>query len=99
MLNEMRDGVPRFQVSPRCRVLIGGMAGGYHFGETPDQNGEYKPDKKKGRYSDYCDSLGYGLLGAGEGDALTGRVRGGRLDVRPKQVIAGARGSGRRRVA
>lgn len=97
VLNEMRDGQPRFLVDSACRMLVAGMSGGYHFNENADSNGEFKPDKKKGRYSDICDALQYMMLGAGEGDALSGRVRGG--DARPRVVVSGFRGSGRRRVA
>ena len=97
VLNEMRDGLPRFMVNAACTVLVAGMSGGYHFGDNPDQNGEFKPDKKKGRYSDVCDALQYMMLGAGEGAALTGRARG--LDQKPRVVISGTRGSGRRRMA
>ncbi len=43
-----------------------------------------------------CDALQYMMLGAGEGDALSGRVRG--ADARPKVVVSGSRGSSRRRV-
>lgn len=99
ILNEMRDGMPRWMVNPGCRVLVGGMSGGYHFSENADSNGEFKPDKKKGRYSDICDAAQYMVLGAGEGRALTGRVRGGALDVQPVKALRTARGSGRRRVA
>ncbi len=96
VLNEMRDGQPRFLVDPGCRMLIAAMSGGYHFSEHPDSAGEFKPDKKKGRYSDIADALQYKMLGAGEGDALSGRVRG--ADARPKVVVSGSRGSSRRRV-
>lgn len=99
ILNEMREGQPRMLVAQRCVVLVGGMSGGYHFSDQADQRGEYKPDKKKGRYSDICDALQYACLGAGEGDALVGRVRAGSGEARPLRPAGGSRGSGRRRVA
>lgn len=94
LLNEMRDGQPRFLVSQACRVLVAGMGGGYHYRKEADQNGEFKPEKKKGRYSDVCDALQYMVLGAGEGDALVGRRR------EPGRVVrmAPRRGLGRRGV-
>lgn len=90
VLNGMRDGAPRFLVTPGCRLLIAAMSGGYHRSDTVGADGERDP--KKDRYSDIADALQYMVLGAGEGRTMTGRGV-----TAPKAVVfAGRRGSGRR---
>jgi len=94
VLNGMRDGVPRFLLSPTCRVLRAAMGGGYHFSDNSVKIGEPKPEKN--RYSDIADALQYMLLGAGEGKVLVGKDRPG-TRVQPI-VHATRRGSVRRLV-
>jgi hypothetical protein len=73
VLNGMRDGMPRFLLSPNCRSLKMAMAGGYHFKKGDFQ----KVEPMKDRYSDIADALQYMMLGAGEGSVMTGRDRPG----------------------
>lgn len=82
VLNGMRDGMPRFLLSPNCRTLKMGMAGGYHFkkGDT------VKAEPAKNRYSHPCDGLQYLILGAGEGRVMTGRERPSNTQAAPVQT-------------
>ena len=66
VLNEMRDGKPRMLISPRCRILVMGMAGGYHYRKISGTS-RYSDEPEKGKHSHRCDALQYLLLGAGEG--------------------------------
>lgn len=70
-LNGMRDGMPRFLLSPGVRTLKMAMAGGYRFKKGDNQ----RVEPVKDRYSDVADALQYMMLGAGEGSAMTGRDR------------------------
>jgi len=71
VLQTMRDGAPRFLLSPVCVMLKMGMAGGYHFKKGDAQRIEPVKDK----YSNPCDALQYVFIGAGEGSVMTGRER------------------------
>lgn len=86
VLNEMRDGKPRILISPTCRVLVMGMAGGYHYRKISGTS-RYSDEPEKNRFSHRCDALQYLLLGAGEGRAMTSgfHVPGG-LGSRPMPV-------------
>lgn len=87
VLNGMRDGMPRFLLSPNCRTLKMGMAGGYHFKKGDNQ----KVEPAKNRYSHPCDALQYLILGAGEGRVMVGRERPSHAQVRPVQTRPGRR--------
>lgn len=97
VLNGMRDGQPRFLLSPACRVLKAAMGGGYHYAERQADPSNPKPEKN--RYSDISDALQYMVLGAGEGRVMSGRARpamggsGGGIKWAP------IRGAGRRGAA
>ena len=70
-LNEMVDGLPRFQISPHaCPTLKVAMAGKYCYGRKA--GGGYHEDPKKDKYSDISDALQYACLGMGEGRKLVG---------------------------
>ncbi|MBN9438246.1 hypothetical protein [Bosea sp. (in: a-proteobacteria)] len=73
VLNGMRDGMPRFLLSPNCRKLKMAMAGGYHFKKGDFQKVE--PHKDPQGYSDVSDALQYLLIGGGEASVMTGRSR------------------------
>ncbi len=63
-----RLGRPALSISPRCRVLRKGMAGGYCFRRLQvrgDDRFRDAPDKEN-VYSHVCDALQYALVGAGE---------------------------------
>lgn len=73
-LTRIVDGVPGMLISPRCKMLRKGMAGGYCYKRVQvsgDERFHDKPDK--GRYSHVCDADQYLMLGAGEGHTVTGR--------------------------
>jgi hypothetical protein len=86
VLNQMRDGKPRFLISPECRVLVMGMAGGYHYRKISG-TGRYGDEPEKNKYSHRADALQYMLLGAGEGRSMTYAVTmPGQLGSRPMPV-------------
>jgi len=63
------DGKPSIVISPVCHTLMAGLAGGYKFKKlqvSGDERFHEKPDKT--HESHVCESLHYGLMGAGEGD-------------------------------
>ena len=72
-LNRLVDGKPGLVISPACKVLRKGFAGGYHFKRvrvTGDERYHDVPDKNA--YSHVHDALQYALSGGGEARALTG---------------------------
>lgn len=81
-LNRLVGGEPGFLLSPACKTLRKGFAGGYHYRRVKvsgDERFHDKPDKNE--YSHPHDALQYLMAGAGEGRAVVGRVR--RRHVRP----------------
>ena len=71
LLTKTIGGEPAIMIDPSCVTLIKGLAGAYQFRRLQVVGRETftnKPDK--GKESHVCESLHYGLLGAGEGDAL-----------------------------
>jgi hypothetical protein len=67
------SGQPRFLVSPKCKMLVKGLSGGFKYrrmqivGEDRYQN---VPDKN--RYSHPCEAAEYLLVGAGEDVTMIG---------------------------
>lgn len=89
VLNNMREGMPRFLLSPNCRKLKMAMAGGYHF-----KKGDFQrivPMKDANGYSDVSDALQYLMVGAGEGSTMTGRSRPADRAPAPVQLHRGRR--------
>jgi hypothetical protein len=75
-LSRIVDGKPGLLVSPTCRVLRKGLAGGYCYRRVQVSGEERytdKPDKNK--YSHPVEALEYMLIGAGEGQALVSAVK------------------------
>jgi hypothetical protein len=67
-LNRMIDGKPGFQLSPICKMLRKGFAGGYHFKRVKVSGAERYHDKAdKNEFSHCHDALQYLMSGAGEG--------------------------------
>lgn len=70
-LSRVIDGKPGFLLSPNCKMIRKGLAGGYYYrrlqvpGDTRYQD---KPFKNK--YSHPIEALEYGMLGAGEGISI-----------------------------
>ena len=70
-LSRIIDGRPGYMVSPRCKTLRKGLAGGYAYKRVEVAGEERFHDKPiKNRYSHPVEAAEYGLLGAGEGVAL-----------------------------
>lgn len=70
-LNGLHDGQPRFLLSPACRTLKVGMAGGYHYRKIQG-TARYSEEPLKNKYSHPADALQYLLLGGGEGRQMIG---------------------------
>jgi hypothetical protein len=61
-------------LSPRCKVLRKGFAGGYHYRRVKVSGDErYHDAPDKNSFSHPHDALQYALSGAGEGAALLNR--------------------------
>lgn len=97
VLNEMREGKPRMVVSPACRRLKVGMAGGYHYRKIQGTQ-RYSEEPEKNRHSHVCDALQYQQLGAGEGRAMQGFTVGGVAGGLPQPVVT-RRAHSRRRIS
>ncbi len=75
-LNRLVDGMPGLLLSPHCKMLRKGFAGGYHYKRVQVSGDERFHDKAdKNKFSHPHDGLQYLLLGAGEGRALLGKAR------------------------
>ena len=77
VLNRNVDGDPALTVNPNCKILLGGLNGGYQF-KKKNVSGDtamYHEEPEKNRYSDPQDALQYLLAGAGETKNLFGRKK------------------------
>ncbi len=73
LLRRIDQGIPRIRVTPNCKVLIRGLAGGFQFRRVQVPGMERFQDKAdKHFYSHVCEALHYGLMGAGEGERAFG---------------------------
>lgn len=62
------DGRPAFLLSPKCKTLRKGMAGGFCYKRVQVAGDEkYKDEPDKNKYSHVCEAAEYALQGAGEG--------------------------------
>lgn len=95
VLTTTEQGLPRFLMSPDCRMLKSAMAGGYRYPKEKPGVGEDRQPIKD-RWSDVCDALQYLILGGGEGRVMTGLMAGGNA---PKPVQVSRPKSRRRFVA
>lgn len=62
------------RINPKCLTLRTGMAGGYHYKKIQGTAGLYSPRPVKNRYSHIVEALENGLMGGGEGYAITTRA-------------------------
>ncbi|MFP4477330.1 MAG: hypothetical protein ACLFOY_17335 [Desulfatibacillaceae bacterium] len=84
-LSRIVDGKPGLLVSPKCRIVRKGMAGGYSYKRVAvagEERFRDKPDKN--RFSHPCEAAQYLMVGAGEGLAELKQRRD-----RPRQRYAG----------
>lgn len=58
-------------IGPQCPVLHAGMDGGYHYPKIKGRPGMVAPNPLKNRYSHVVEALENGLIGGGEGAAVT----------------------------
>lgn len=62
------DGKPAFMVSPKCKMLRKGLAGGFSYRRLQIAGDEkYTDEPDKNIYSHICEANEYGLMSAGEG--------------------------------
>lgn len=74
LFNRLVDGKPGLLISPACKFLRKGLAGGYAYKRLQVSGAERYQDKPdKGIYSHVCDALQYLCIGAGEGRAILRR--------------------------
>ena len=84
-LERMIDGKPGLLLSPKCKMLRKGMAGGYAYKRVQVVGEERYHDKAlKNRYSHVCEAAQYMMLGAGEGHKVVGTHGGFKKIVYPK---------------
>jgi hypothetical protein len=80
LMNNMA-GEPCILISPRCKTLVKGMAGGFKYKRVQVTGDEkYKDEPDKGQYSHVCEAAEYLLLGAGEDVSVTGTMSDSALD-------------------
>ena len=66
-LGRLIEGVPGLQISPACKVLRKGFAGGYHYRRLKVAGDErYHDEPNKNGFSHVHDALQYALSGGGE---------------------------------
>jgi hypothetical protein len=67
----LTDGESGMIIDPKCKNLIRGFMGGYHYRRMQVSGERYDERPNKNRFSHVHDAFQYLLLGAGEGRALT----------------------------
>lgn len=73
-LGRLIDKQPGMVIDPRCKNLIAGFEGGYHYKRMQVSGAErYEELPHKNRFSHVHDALQYMMLGGGEGRALKGQ--------------------------
>lgn len=92
-LNRMVDGKPGLIISPKCKVLRKGMAGGYCYKRLQvvgQERYHEKPDKNK--FSHVCEAGQYLMIGGGEGKTvLSGGNQKKKKKWRPPQTQSASR--------
>ncbi len=75
-LNRLVDGMPGLLLSPHCKMLRKGFAGGFQYKRVQVSGDERFHDKAdKNKFSHPHDALQYLMLGSGEGRMLLGKER------------------------
>lgn len=70
-MRTMTDGNPNYLIDPRCKTLIAGKKGGYHYATVRGAQGEHKDTPNKNEYSHVSDAEQYMMDGGGESRRLT----------------------------
>ena len=71
-LTRITDGIPSFQMSPKCKILRRGFLGGYHYARVQVQGDErYKDEPDKNQYSHIQDALQYLAMRVTRGNIVT----------------------------
>ena len=71
-LMRMVDGKAGLLIDPRCRELIKGFEGGYHYKRVQVSGERYNDKPDKNRFSHIHDAMQYMMIGAGEGKQVLG---------------------------
>lgn len=89
-LNRLIDGKPGLVISPRCRTVRKGFAGGYHFAMVRSGSSEmYHDVPRKNKYSHPHDAGQYLLLGGGEYSVVLNRAKKRAASAnRPTRTVA-----------
>ena len=68
VLTRTVKGRPGFVVSPRCKVIRKGLAGGFHYKRVAvsGQEGKFRDVPDKNIFSHVCEALEYGIMDGGE---------------------------------
>lgn len=75
-------GHPGLLISPKCKYLRRGMAGGYKYRQLQVRGEErYNEQPEKNIYSHVCEALQYGMLGYGEGHKLLESIDDDDIDL------------------
>jgi hypothetical protein len=71
------DGKPGLIVHRRCKMLIKGLSGAWQYRRKANSGAEdmFRDLPEKSKFATLCESLGYLLLGEGEGKPGAGRAR------------------------
>jgi len=73
-------GGPALIISPTCKYLRRGMAGGYKYRQlqVSGEVAKHNPEPEKNIYSHVCEALQYAMLGAGQDSSLLGQDNWGK---------------------
>lgn len=73
-LTRMVEGLSGLLIDQRCRMIIKGFEGGYHYKRIQVSGERYADKPDKNHFSHIHDALQYMMLGAGEGRSILSNV-------------------------
>lgn len=86
LMTRITDGVPAFQISPKCKILRRGFLGGYHYARVQVQGDErFREEPEKNGYSHIQDALQYWAMRVARGNIVT-KSYSAELDSRPSRT-------------
>jgi len=71
MMRNCMDGKPAFVISPKCKMIRKGLAGGFCYKRIQVSGERYHDEPDKNMYSHPVEALEYALQGGGEGREAT----------------------------